>query len=386
MKIMGNIRTILAIETSCDETAAAVIESGTRVLSSIVVSQIPLHKRYGGVIPEIAARAHTESILTVVETALEQAYSKENARQILSEHIDAIAVTHGPGLIGSLLVGVSTARTLCDIFDKPLIPVHHILGHVYSNFLAYSQEVKTEIPNSKFESKTGNQIPSVSDFVLRDSDLPMYPFPFLTLVASGGHTELILSKSHANHQLVGETRDDAAGEAFDKAAAVLGLPYPGGPHISALAKKGNPTRFSLPRGLARDSSGDFSFSGLKTAFLQLLQKLHQAGENIESLKVDLAASFQAAVVESLVTKTMEAAERYSINRIALAGGVAANTALRDSFAQVSKEQGISFSMPDFSYCTDNAAMIGAAGFAATLVRGAFPWYNVEVMRNPELVL
>jgi len=334
---MNNHYTILAIETSFDETAAAVIENGTLCYANIVSSQIPLHARFGGTIPEIAARAHVESILTVIEQALTKAYGAGDPRAFIRDHIDAIAVTVGPGLVGSLLVGVSTARSLAASLDKPLIPVNHMMGHLYSNALNASNP---------------------------------YPFPFLTLIASGGHTELILSQSHTNHQLLGQTRDDAAGEAFDKAAHLIGLSYPGGPAISRAAETGNASAYQLPRGMAKDKSLDFSFSGLKTALAQLIR--------------DLAASFQASVVDSLVQKTMAAADQYAVSQINLAGGVAANTTLRHALKEASERHHIPFATPDFEFCTDNAAMVGAAAYPATLERSNFPWYDVRVERHPQL--
>ncbi len=349
--------TILAIESSCDETAAAIIRDG-KLLSSVVSSQIPLHQRFGGVVPEIAARAHVEQLLPVVEQALTQAFGKGDPRELIDQNIDAFAVTSGPGLVGSLLIGVSAARTLSLSFNKPLIPVHHIMGHAYSNFLK--------------------------------SDMVTYPFPFLTLVASGGHTELIFSKSHADHKIISQTRDDAAGEAFDKAASILGLGYPGGPSIAKAALHGDLKRYVLPQGLRKEQTNDFSFSGVKTALLKLKNELVGQGLKLTDIQSDLAASFQHSVVTSLVTKTIQAAEQLSVEHIFLSGGVAANTALRESFEAAAKHHGLIFSVPEIQYCTDNAAMIAAAAYAVTqlgpISTTSFPWYDVDVQRQPALRL
>lgn len=372
--------TILSIETSFDDTAASVVRNGTAVLSNVLSSQIPLHARYGGVIPEIAARAHTESMTMVISNALTEAWPSEDPRQSLKTNIDMIAVTHGPGLIGSLLVGVSTARSLAYTFNKPLIPVHHILGHVYSNFLVPDQEATVKSEKLKVESSSALDI--------RHSSFSL--FPFLTLVASGGHTELILSTSHHHHTIIARTRDDAAGEAFDKAAALLDLPYPGGPSISASALQGDPQKYALPRGMHTKTSLDFSFSGLKTALAQLIQKLRLENVDTAQAAPDLAASFQASVVESLVSKTMRAAAKYNVRHVALAGGVAANNSLRKSLQKASREQHLPCFVPDFAYCTDNAAMIGAAAYfgahSHSLASTSFPWYNVNVEREPLLEL
>lgn len=346
----SKIHTILSIETSCDETAAAVVIDGHKVSSSVVSSQIPIHQRFGGVVPEIAARAHVEQILTVIESALNEAFGK-NPQQKLQDSVDAIAVTSSPGLVGSLLVGVNTARTLARVFDKPLIPVNHTLGHVYSNFIGHT-------PN----------------------------FPFLTLVASGGHTDLILSKSHGSHQVIGRTRDDAAGEAFDKAAQILGLSYPGGPAIGKVAVNGSGSAYPLPRAMMHQDNLDFSFSGLKTALLILVEDLKASGKNIESLVPNLAASFQQAVIDSLIDRTIKAARITGVEQINLAGGVAANLALRDALEQKTKADHLQFHVPNLEYCTDNAAMIGAAAYYATLEKRDFNWYNVNVEREPKLCL
>ncbi len=350
---MIKLNNILAIESSCDETASSVVQCGRVVLSNIIASQIPLHARYGGVVPEIAARAHTEAILTVIDQALTNAFGG-NDRNAQMKQIDAVAVTVGPGLTGSLLVGVSTAKTLALCFDKPLIPVNHILGHVYSNYLQSEKSVAH------------------------------ISFPTLTLVASGGHTELILSRSHIDHKIISQTRDDAAGEAFDKVAALLKLPYPGGPSVSASATLGNATKYPLPRGLSKSDSLDFSFSGLKTAVAQLVKKLQNEGVNMAEATPHVAASFQLSVVDSLVTKTLQAAKKYKVNTIGLAGGVAANLALRHTLSLACQKENLTLLIPHLDYCTDNAAMIGAAAHAIMITKSDFKWYNAKVESNMSL--
>lgn len=307
---------ILGIETSCDETAAAVIKNGTEILSNVISSQIESHKRFGGVVPEIASRMHVEQITLVIEEALLQA-------DVTYKDIDAVAVTEGPGLVGALLIGVNAAKAVAFAHGIPLVGVHHIAGHIYANRLI--QEMK---------------------------------FPALSLVVSGGHTELVLLKEHGSFKVIGETRDDAAGEAYDKVARTLNFPYPGGPHIDRLAHEGNPS-INLPRAWL-NGSYDFSFSGLKSSVINTLHNAEQRGETIEP--ADLAASFQASVIEVLVTKTLKAAEDFNVKQVMLAGGVAANKGLRaaltEAFTAVSD---IELVIPPLSLCTDNAAMIGAAG-------------------------
>lgn len=307
---------ILGIETSCDETAAAVIKNGTEILSNVISSQIESHKRFGGVVPEIASRMHVEQITLVIEEALLQA-------DVTYKDIDAVAVTEGPGLVGALLIGVNAAKAVAFAHGIPLVGVHHIAGHIYANRLI--QEMK---------------------------------FPALSLVVSGGHTELVLLKEHGSFKVIGETRDDAAGEAYDKVARTLNFPYPGGPHIDRLAHEGKPS-INLPRAWL-NGSYDFSFSGLKSSVINTLHNAEQRGETIEP--ADLAASFQASVIEVLVTKTLKAAEDFNVKQVMLAGGVAANKGLRaaltEAFTAVSD---IELVIPPLSLCTDNAAMIGAAG-------------------------
>jgi N6-L-threonylcarbamoyladenine synthase len=310
---------ILAIETSCDETAAAVVENGRNVLSNIIASQADIHGRFGGVVPEIASRLHAECILETVKTAL------ETAGTTLSK-IDKIAVTAEPGLIGALLVGLSFAKTLAYAADKPLIEVNHIAGHIAANYI--------------------------------DTDLEP---PFLALVVSGGHTSLVGVNSYTEHIRIGKTRDDAAGEAFDKSARVLGFTYPGGVQIDKLAKTGNPAAFRLPKPAV--SGFDFSFSGLKTAVINTVHNAEQKGEKIN--KNDLAASFQKTVAEILSEKTLAAAKQFGYSTIALAGGVSANSGIRREITAMCNERGFRLFLPPISLCGDNAAMIGAEAFFST---------------------
>ena len=308
---------ILGIETSCDETAAAVIKNGTEILSNVVASQIESHKRFGGVVPEIASRHHVEQITIVIDEALQQA-------NVDYEDLDAIAVTEGPGLVGALLIGVNAAKAIAFAHGIPLVGVHHIAGHIYANRLV--QEIQ---------------------------------YPSLSLVVSGGHTELVLLTEPGVFKVIGETRDDAAGEAYDKVARTLNLPYPGGPHIDRLAHEGTPT-IKLPRAWLEEGSYDFSFSGLKSAVINTLHNAEQRGEKIEP--TDLAASFQASVIEVLVTKTMAATKEYGVKQVLLAGGVAANKGLRAALTEVFTElPDVELVIPPLHLCTDNAAMIGAVG-------------------------
>ncbi len=310
---------ILGIESSCDETAAAVVKNGKEVLSNVINSQVELHKKYGGVVPEIASRKHIETIDAVVEEALTDA-------GVTLDDIDAIAVTYGPGLVGALLVGVSFAKGLAYTAKKPLVPVHHIRGHIMANFLA-------------------------------QSDLKP---PFVCLVASGGHSHIVNVKDYTEFEILGRTRDDAAGEAFDKIARVIGLGYPGGPLIDKLAKEGNKHAFEFPRVRMDKDSLDFSFSGVKTAVINALHKMDQNGE--EYNKADVAASFQEAVTDVLCEHTIEAAKKQGSKIIALAGGVASNSALREKMTEWAKKDGISVVYPSPILCTDNGAMIACAGY------------------------
>ena len=310
---------ILAIESSCDETAAAVVKNGRDVLSNIIYSQIELHKLYGGVVPEIASRKHIEKINPVITAALDEA-------NVTLEDIDAIAVTYGPGLVGALLVGVAEAKAISYAANKPLVPVHHIEGHISANY----------IENKDLEP------------------------PFLCMVVSGGHTHLVLVKDYGQYEIVGRTHDDAAGEAFDKVARAIGLGYPGGPKIDKLAKEGNPLAISFPKAKVADAPYDFSFSGLKSAVLNYLNGCKMKNQPI--VEADVAASFQKAVVDVLVEHSMWAIDEYGFDKFAIAGGVASNSALRMAMEEACRKKDIKFYHPSPIFCTDNAAMIGVAGY------------------------
>lgn len=311
----------MGIETSCDETAASVVDSGKRILSNVVSSQVDIHKDYGGIVPELASRHHLENMRPVIECSLKDA-------GVSLKEIDAVAVTIGPGLVGALLVGLSTAKSICYAMGKPLIGVNHLEGHVFSIFLEKEP-----------------------------------PFPFVGLVVSGGHTDLYLVRDFLKVETLGRTRDDAAGECFDKTARILGLPYPGGPIINQLAKKGDPKKFSFPRPMMSSSSLDFSFSGLKTFLKTWKAALPVHGEEIdEPFLCDVAASFQEAVVDVLVSKTLLASERNNVKAVVASGGVACNTRLRERFMEEGAKKGIEIFIPSAGLCTDNAAMIAATGY------------------------
>lgn len=312
---------ILAIESSCDETAAAVVKDGRTVLSNVINTQIELHKKFGGVVPEVASRNHIKNIDSVIDEALEKA-------DVGFEDIDAVGVTYGPGLVGALLVGVSAAKSIAYALKKPLIPVHHIKGHIMANFIAH----------------------------------PELEPPFVCLVASGGHSHIVYVKSYTEFEILGRTRDDAAGEAFDKISRVLGLGYPGGPLIDKLAKEGNPHAVEFPRVRIDKNEDclDFSFSGVKTAVINHLHKLEQKGEPYS--KADIAASFQNAVTDVLCEHTIQAAQRKNCRIIAIAGGVASNSQLREKMAAEGRKHGIDVIYPPPVLCTDNAAMIGCAAY------------------------
>ena len=310
---------ILAIESSCDETAAAVVKNGREVRSNVIYSQIALHTEYGGVVPEIASRKHIEKINQVIEQALTDAKMK-------LEEMNAIAVTYGPGLVGALLVGVSAAKAISFASGVPLVGVHHIEGHISANY----------IENKELEP------------------------PFICLVVSGGHSHLVVVKDYGEYEIIGRTRDDAAGEAFDKVARAIGLGYPGGPKIDKVSREGNPDAIHFPRAKVADAEYDFSFSGLKSAVLNYLNSCQMKGEAIST--ADVAASFQRAVIDVLVEHSMDAVERYGYKKFAIAGGVASNSGLRKAFEEVCGKKDITFYHPSPIYCTDNAAMIGAAAY------------------------
>ena len=310
---------ILAIESSCDETAAAVVRNGREVRSNIISSQIDLHKLYGGVVPEIASRKHIEKINQVIEEALSEAGTT-------LDEIDAIGVTYGPGLVGALLVGVAEAKAIAWAKDIPLVGVHHIEGHISANYIEH----------------------------------PDLEPPFVCLVASGGHTHLVCVKEYGKYEILGRTRDDAAGEAYDKVARAIGLGYPGGPKIDRIAKEGNPDAIQFPKAKVNDAEYDFSFSGLKSAVLNYINGCKMKGETFDP--ADLAASFQKAVVEVLVGNSMRAVEKLGMKKFAIAGGVASNSALREAMEEACEKRGMKFYRPSPIYCTDNAAMIGAAAY------------------------
>lgn len=325
---------VLGIESSCDETAAAVIAGGRRVLSNVIASQVDLFTQYGGVVPEIASRKHLELILPVIKEALAEA-------NVTIEQIDAIAVTHGPGLVGTLLVGLSAAKALAFAQEKPLIGVNHLQGHIYANWLV------------EWAPRPGFTPPPTAGVAPE--------FPLICLIVSGGHTDLVYMKDHGQMELLGRTRDDAAGEAFDKVARSCGLGYPGGPAVEKLARQGNPDNVPLPK-VRTDDPYDFSFSGLKTAVLQYVHKLEQKGESLdEQGRADLAASFQRVVTTALVEKTVLAAQEKGVKQVIMAGGVASNGALRQAMGEALAPLGIRLGYPPPVLCTDNAAMIGAAG-------------------------
>lgn len=309
---------ILAIESSCDETSMAIIKNGTEEIATVVLSQMDTHATYGGVVPEIASRMHVENITMVLEETL-------NKAKMSLSNISAIAVTYGPGLIGSLLIGLQAAKTLAMITKKPLIPVHHIAGHIYANNLVKRLE-----------------------------------FPLIALVVSGGHTELVYMKDDYSFEKIGGTLDDAVGEAYDKVARVIGIPYPGGPNVDKLAHIGRDS-YNLPLPLD-DDTYNFSFSGLKSAVINLKHNIMQRGGNI--IDEDLATSFQNRVVEILTKKTIKALREYNVHRLIIAGGVAANKGLREKFEVLSKENNFELIVPEIKYCTDNAAMIGSAAYYA----------------------
>lgn len=321
---------ILGVETSCDETAAAVLVNGTELRSNVVSSQIRTHQKYGGVVPEIASREHSLHLVRVIDQALADA-------EVGFGDVSAIAVTYGPGLVGSLLVGVAGAKAMAYAAGVPLIGINHLEGHIYANFLEH----------------------------------PDLEFPFLALLVSGGHTHLVYFKEHGYYEVLGRTRDDAAGEALDKVARTLGLGYPGGPYIQKAALKGNPAAFDFPRATLEQGSLDFSFSGMKSAVLNTLNSAKMRGEQLNT--ADLAASFQQAVVDVLVRKSLLALERTAVRSFVLAGGVAANSLLRETLAQELASRHVRFVYPKAEFCTDNGAMIAAAGHYRYLAGDFAPW-------------
>ena len=332
---------ILAIESSCDETAASVVKNGREVLSNIIYSQIALHTKYGGVVPEIASRKHIEKINQVIESALKEA-------GVTLQDITAIAVTYGPGLVGALLVGVSEAKAISFASGIPLVGVHHISGHISANYIEYRE---------------------------------LEP-PFICLVASGGHCHLVVVKDYGEYEIIGRTRDDAAGEAFDKVARAIGLGYPGGPKIDKLSREGNPDAIPFPRAKVDENEYDFSFSGLKSAVLNYLNSCQMKGEEIN--QADVAASFQKAVIDVLVEHSLRAVKEFGYSKFAIAGGVASNSSLRAAFELECKKLNIAFYHPSPEYCTDNAAMIGAAGYYE-YIKGVRHGYDLNAVPNLKLV-
>ncbi len=328
---------ILAIESSCDETAASVVRNGREVLSNVISSQIDLHTLYGGVVPEIASRKHIEKINQVITEALTQADRK-------LEDMDAIAVTYGPGLVGALLVGVSEAKAISFATGIPLVGVHHIEGHISANY----------IENKELEP------------------------PFVCLVVSGGHSHLVVVKDYGEYEIIGRTRDDAAGEAFDKVARAIGLGYPGGPKIDKLSKEGNPDAIAFPRAKVAESEYDFSFSGLKSAVLNYLNSCEMKKEEVN--RADVAASFQKAVIDVLVEHALHAVKQYGYDKFAIAGGVASNSSLRNAFEEECAKRNIKFYHPSPIFCTDNAAMIGVAGYYE-FIKGARSGLDLNAVPN-----
>jgi N6-L-threonylcarbamoyladenine synthase len=332
-------RPVLGIETSCDETSAALLRDGRELLSNIISSQMEIHREYGGVVPELASRKHVESILPVIDEAFTEA-------EVRKGDVSAVSVTYGPGLVGALVVGLSVAKALAYAWGVPLLGVHHLEAHIYANFVEAQRE-----------------------------------FPLVCLVVSGGHTEIVLMKGHGDLVILGRTRDDAAGEAFDKVARVLGLEYPGGPAIDRMAAKGDEEYLSLRRSHLEEGSLDFSFSGIKTAVAYLVNDLTQARKAIPVAHI--AASFRRAVVDVLVDKTMAAAERHGVKSVFMAGGVAANSLLREEMLRAGASRGLEVSFPPANLCTDNAAMVACAGHYL-LNRGLVSDLSLDAEAGPEL--
>lgn len=331
---------VLAIESSCDETAAAVVKNGREVLSNVINTQIAIHTEYGGVVPEIASRKHIENINPVIKKALEDA-------GVTLDDIDAIGVTYGPGLVGALLVGVAEAKAIAFAKNKPLVGVHHIEGHISANY----------VENKELEP------------------------PFVALVVSGGHTHLVKVNDYGEYEIVGRTRDDAAGEAFDKVARAIGLGYPGGPKIDKLAKEGNPDAIEFPRAHVDDAPYDFSFSGIKSAVLNYINSANMQGKEINH--ADVAASFQKAVVDALVSRAVRLAKECGMDKLAIAGGVASNSALRAAVQEECAKNNIKFYSPSPVLCTDNAAMIGAAAYYE-YIKGVRHGYDLNAVPNLKL--
>ena len=382
-------KTILSIESSCDETSAAVLQKeGNRItiLSNIISSSALLQSKYGGIIPEQAAREQLKAIIPVIKEALNKAMI--NDKRLTINDIDALAITQGPGLIGSLLVGVETQKVLAEIFNKPLIPVNHLIGHFYANWIT------TQTNNTKGASKlarAGNLCLSEASLIDEHDNIehpnPSLPkFPCIGLLVSGGHSDLVLFKDHGQYEYLGGTRDDAAGECFDKSARLLNLPYPGGPQISKLAQDGNPKAYNLPKPMMDSGDYDFSFSGLKTSISNIVGQVSE-NQTDKPLTINdkrnLCASIEAAIIYPLVKKTVKAAKEYKVEQIIIAGGVAANQKLRTTFDKEIKDQNLNIKtfFPEPILCTDNAAMIAAAAFFLEATENSF-----NLQANPNLSL
>lgn len=328
---------VLGVESSCDETSVAIVRDGKEVLSNVILTQIDIHKKFGGVVPEVASRHHVYNVSMVFK----EAFAKANVKE---EDIDLVAVTEGPGLIGSLLVGINAAKTFAYIYNKPIIGVNHLAGHIYANQIEHEME-----------------------------------FPLIALLVSGGNTELVYMKDHFDFEIIGETLDDAVGEAYDKVARVIGLAYPGGPKVDKLASQGKDV-YDLPLPLD-DDSYDFSFSGLKSAVVNLVHNERQRGNEVSS--ENIATSFQNRVVEILVKKTMKALKEYNVHNLIVAGGVAANKGLRNRLIEECEKNGVNLTLPEIKYCTDNGAMIGAAGYYA-YQKGRIASLDLNAKANEEL--
>ncbi|MFC1656401.1 tRNA (adenosine(37)-N6)-threonylcarbamoyltransferase complex transferase subunit TsaD [Patescibacteria group bacterium] len=361
---------ILAIETSCDETSAAIVESG-KVLEVKTVSQISIHKKYGGVVPEVASRNHTLVILPTIEKVMKQVFKTSDFRKNIDK-LDALAVTTGPGLVGSLLVGINTVKTLAYLSGKKIYPVNHLEGHIYANWIKNSVISDSLLVTSKNKQTLENQSPATSN------QSPIQ-FPAIVLIVSGGHTSLIKMTGSGKYTQLGQTLDDAAGEAFDKVAKLLDLSYPGGPEIEKRAIKGNPNTYNLPVPMQKSGDLNFSFSGLKTAVLYLVRKT-------KNLKVnDVCRNFQDVLIQSLLEKTAKAVYIHKPKSILLSGGVINNQALRNKFSEYfAKNKRAKLHLPERSMCTDNAAMIGIAAYYKSLKSSGKNWYDIDVDPNAKL--
>ena len=387
---MNNFKTILGIETSCDETAAAVLQKygdQIKVLSSVISSSAELQAKFGGVIPEQAAREQLKAMIPVLKEALDQAFPHLSFEKQI-EQIEAIAVTYGPGLIGSLLVGVETAKTLALTWNKPLLAINHLIGHYYANCISPEdsrQKTEDRLEIKQKTDKTESVFSHPSSAISSPSSVFRPPeFPCIGLLVSGGHTDLVLFKNHNDYEYLGGTRDDAAGECFDKCARLLGYPYPGGPKISQLAKNGDPKKYPLPLPMTSSHDYDFSFSGLKTAFLHLTQKLGIDPKQTNNQEIaDLCASLESTIVKSLVKKTLQAVQEHNVQTLIVGGGVSANQKLRTELQaeSIKLKDPLTIHLPELKYCGDNAAMIASAAFFAKPIADI-----IKLQANPNLGL